>query len=109
VRELLGSARTYKLAKRYWRTGAAEIHRSLRKGAFVRALQELCPEIERRDLAPSHAGVRAQAIDASGNLLDDFAFATTPRSVHVVNAPSPAATASLAIGRAVAARMPAFA
>jgi L-2-hydroxyglutarate oxidase len=109
VRELLGSARTYKLAKRYWRTGAGEIHRSLRKGAFVRALQELCPEIERRDLVRSHAGVRAQAIDASGNLLDDFAFATTPRSVHVVNAPSPAATASLAIGRAVAARMPAFA
>ena len=109
VRELLGSARSYKLAKKYWRTGAGEIHRSLRKRAFVRALQALCPDIEPGDLTPSHAGVRAQAIDASGNLLDDFAFASTPRSVHVVNAPSPAATASLAIGRTVAARMPAFA
>jgi L-2-hydroxyglutarate oxidase len=109
VRELLGSRRTYMLAKKYWRTGAGEIHRSLRKRAFVHALQALCPDIERRDLVPSHAGVRAQAIDASGDLLDDFAFATTPRSVHVVNAPSPAATASLAIGRAVAARMPTFA
>ncbi len=108
VRELLGSTRTYKLAKRYWRTGAGEIHRSLRKRAFVRALQALCPDIGPLDLAPSPAGVRAQAIDAQGNLLDDFAFASTPRSVHVVNAPSPAATASLAIGRTVAARMPAF-
>lgn len=107
--ELLGSARTYKLAKKYWRTGASEIHRSLHKRAFVHALQALCPEIELHDLAPSPAGVRAQAIDASGNLLDDFAFASTPRSVHVVNAPSPAATASLAIGRTIAARMPAFA
>ena len=87
---------------------AGEIHRSLRTRAFVRALQALCPEIRASDLVASAAGVRAQAIDASGRLLDDFAFATTPRSVHVVNAPSPAATASLAIGRAVAARVDAL-
>ena len=77
----------------------------MRKAAFVRALQQLCPEIRAEDLVPSGAGVRAQAIDAQGNLLDDFAFASTPRTVHVVNAPSPAATASLAIGRAVVARL----
>ena len=106
VRELLGSTRTYRLAGRYWRTGAGEIHRSLRKRAFVRALQILCPDIRAADLVPSVAGVRAQAIDPRGNLLDDFAFATTPRSVHVVNAPSPAATASFAIGHAVAALAP---
>jgi len=106
VGELLGSRRTYRLAKKYWRTGAGEIHRSIRKRAFVHALQALCPEIRGADLVRSSAGVRAQAIDAQGNLLDDFAFASTPRSVHVVNAPSPAATASFAIGRTVAARLP---
>lgn len=106
VGELLGSRRTYRLARRYWRTGLGEIHRSLRKAAFVRALQELCPELTAADLVPTDAGVRAQAIDAQGNLLDDFAFAATARTVHVVNAPSPAATASLAIGRSVAARLP---
>lgn len=103
--EVLGARRTWHLARRYWRTGAGEIHRSVRKAAFVRALQQLCPEIRAEDLVPSGAGVRAQAIDAQGNLLDDFAFASTPRTVHVVNAPSPAATASLAIGRAVVARL----
>ena len=105
VAEMLGSPRTYRLARRYWRTGAGEIHRSLSKKAFVSALQSLCPEIRSSDLMPAGAGVRAQAIDAGGNLLDDFAFASTERSVHVINAPSPAATASLAIGRAVAARV----
>jgi L-2-hydroxyglutarate oxidase len=103
--EVLGSTRTYKLARRYWRTGAGEIHRSLRRRAFVRALQRLCPEIRDDDLVPSAAGVRAQAIDRQGRLLDDFAFADTPRAVHVLNAPSPAATASFAIGRAIADRV----
>ncbi len=103
--EVLSAPRTWRLARKYWRTGLGEIHRSLRKPAFVRALQALCPDVQASDLVPSAAGVRAQAIDAQGRLLDDFAFATTPRSVHVVNAPSPAATASLAIGRAVAAKM----
>jgi L-2-hydroxyglutarate oxidase len=102
--EVLAARRTYRLARKYWRTGAAEVHRSLRRSAFVRALQRLCPEITEADLAPSAAGVRAQAIDAEGRLLDDFAFAETARSVHVVNAPSPAATASFSIGRTVAAK-----
>jgi L-2-hydroxyglutarate oxidase len=104
LREVLLSRRTWKLARRYWRTGAAEVHRSLRRAAFVRALQRLCPEIRDRDLVASAAGVRAQAIDAQGRLLDDFAFAETARAVHVLNAPSPAATASLEIGRTIAAK-----
>jgi L-2-hydroxyglutarate oxidase LhgO len=100
--EVLGSARTYRLARKYWRTGAGEIHRSLRKAAFVRALQRLCPDVGAADLVESGSGVRAQAIDAQGDLIDDFAFAETPRAVHVVNAPSPAATAAFAIGRHIA-------
>jgi L-2-hydroxyglutarate oxidase len=102
--EVLRSPRSYRLARKYWRTGLGEIHRSLRKAAFVDALQKLCPAVTIDDLVPSAAGVRAQAIDAQGNLLDDFAFADGPRSVHVINAPSPAATASFAIGRTVAQR-----
>ncbi len=105
VAEVLGSTRTYKLAKKYWRTGAGEIWRSLSKKAFTKALQRLCPEVGIDDLVPSHAGVRAQAIDRDGKLLDDFAFADTTRGVHVINAPSPAATASLAIGDTVAQRV----
>lgn len=102
--EILRSPSTWKLARRYWRTGAAEIHRSLRRRAFVRALQRLCPEVRDSDLTPSPAGVRAQAIAPDGRLLDDFAFAESARAVHVLNAPSPAATASFAIGRAIAAK-----
>jgi L-2-hydroxyglutarate oxidase len=105
VAQLVGSPRTYRLARRYWRTGAGEIHRSLRRRAFLRALQRLCPELRDEDLVPAPAGVRAQAIDPAGRLIDDFAFAETSRSVHVVNAPSPAATASFAIGREVAGRV----
>jgi L-2-hydroxyglutarate oxidase len=102
--EILRAPRTYRLARRYWRTGLGEIHRSLRRRAFLLALQRLCPEIRDEDLVPGHAGVRAQAIDRAGRLLDDFAFAETDRAVHVLNAPSPAATASFAIGRRVADR-----
>lgn len=103
--EIVRSPSTWKLARRYWRTGAAEIHRSLRRRAFVRALQRLCPEVRDEDLAPSPAGVRAQAISPDGRLLDDFAFAESARAVHVLNAPSPAATASFAIGRAIAGKV----
>jgi (S)-2-hydroxyglutarate dehydrogenase len=103
--EVLRSARTYRLVRKYWRTGAGEIRRSLSARAFTRALQRLCPDIARADLVPSSAGVRAQAIDRDGKLLDDFAFAETARGVHVVNAPSPAATASFAIGEHVASRV----
>ena len=95
---------TWVLARKYWRKEAGEIHRSLSTRAFLKALRRLCPELNRPDLVRSASGVRAQAIDRSGNLLDDFAFATSPRAVHVINAPSPAATASFAIGAEVAAR-----
>lgn len=102
--EMVFAARSWRLARKYWRTGAGEIHRSLSRRAFLSALQRLCPELTGADIEPSGSGVRAQAIDSRGQLLDDFAFATAPRAIHVINAPSPAATACLAIGRAVARR-----
>ena len=102
--EIAFATRTWKLARNYWRTGLGEIHRSLSRRAFLTALQRLCPELTDADLEPSGAGVRAQAIGTDGALLDDFAFADGPRAVHVVNAPSPAATASFAIGASIAAR-----
>lgn len=103
--EVASNPGAWKLARRYWRTGAGEIHRSLSKKAFVSALQRLVPELTADDLVPSAAGIRAQALRRSGELVDDFEFADGPRSVHVVNAPSPAATASLAIGDAIAQRL----
>jgi L-2-hydroxyglutarate oxidase len=96
---------SWKLAKKYWRTGAAEMYRSLSKAAFVKALQRLVPEVTADDLVRSGAGIRAQAIRSDGTLVDDFEFVDGRRSVHVVNAPSPAATASLAIGESIAARL----
>ncbi|WP_372720705.1 L-2-hydroxyglutarate oxidase [Novipirellula sp.] len=87
-----------KLARKHWRTGAGEIHRSLRKTAFVSALQKLIPSIRASDLRPGRAGVRAQAVTPEGELVDDFLIETTEHAIHVLNAPSPAATASLAIG-----------
>jgi len=90
-----------KLGSRYWQMGALEMWRSFSKAAFVRALQQLMPEITSAHLEPMPAGVRAQAVAFDGRILDDFAFAETPRMVHVVNAPSPAATAALSIGRAI--------
>lgn len=95
----------WKLARRYWRTGIAEVSRSWFKGRFVRALQELAPAIKAEDLRWGGCGVRAQAVDRDGRLVDDFRIVESERSVHVVNAPSPAATASLSIGRQVAERV----
>lgn len=92
----------WKMAQGYWRTGVGEWTRSLSKAQFVRALRKLMPAIRSSDLAPGGAGVRAQAVDRSGKLVDDFRIVETPRAVHVLNAPSPAATASIAIGRAIA-------
>lgn len=86
-----------RLARQHWRMGLGEINRSLRKEAFVGSLQRLIPEIRSEDLVAARAGVRAQAVRADGSLVDDFLFRQTPRMTHVVNAPSPAATASLAI------------
>ena len=94
-----------KIALKYWRTGLGEYHRSFSKNAFVAALQKLVPEITANDLQPTGAGVRAQACSRSGSLLDDFEIRQKGRVVHVCNAPSPAATASLAIGDAIASRV----
>ncbi|MEO8271086.1 MAG: L-2-hydroxyglutarate oxidase [Aureliella sp.] len=94
-----------KLAVRHWRMGLGEIHRSLSKAAFVKALQRLVPEIRSGDLRPCRAGVRAQALAPDGTMIDDFLWVDQGRMIHVCNAPSPAATASLEIGRQIAARV----
>jgi len=92
----------WRLATRYWRMGSGEMWRSWHKAAFVRALQRLLPELRAADLAPGGAGVRAQALGRDGALLDDFAILEQDGMIHVLNAPSPAATASIAIGRRIA-------
>ena len=102
--EIAFARRTWILARKYWRKEVGEIHRSLSRRAFLKALQRLCPELTQADLEPSGSGVRAQAIARDGTLLDDFAFAESRRAVHVLNAPSPAATASFAIAETVADR-----
>jgi (S)-2-hydroxyglutarate dehydrogenase len=89
------------VATKYWRTGLGEYRRSLSKQAFVKALQKLIPEIEAQHLEPGDSGVRAQACDRQGNLLDDFYIRKDGNIIHVCNAPSPAATASLAIGKTI--------
>ncbi len=89
------------VAIKYWRTGLGEYHRSLSKQAFVKALQKLIPEIQAQHLEPGGAGIRAQACDRQGNLLDDFDIRINDNIIHVCNAPSPAATASLAIGKTI--------
>jgi L-2-hydroxyglutarate oxidase len=91
-----------KVAAKYWRTGLGEMYRSFSKAAFTKALQELIPEITAADLIPGGAGVRAQACDRDGGLLDDFSIIERPNAINVCNAPSPAATSSLAIGETVA-------
>jgi L-2-hydroxyglutarate oxidase len=87
---------------RYWQTGFGELYRSLSKQAFVKALRKLLPEISMNDLVPGGAGVRAQAVSASGALVDDFVITNSRNVIHVLNAPSPGATASLAIGQSIA-------
>lgn len=91
------------MAGKYWRTGFGELYRSLSKAAFVKALQKLLPEISESDLVPGGSGVRAQAVSASGALVDDFVIKQSRSAIHVLNAPSPGATASLAIGQSIAA------
>ena len=92
----------WRLAGRYWKPGIAEIHRSLRKAAFVKSLRRLVPDIDADDLVPGGAGVRAQAVDSKGRLVDDFRIEEAPGAIHVLNAPSPAATSSLMIGKYIA-------
>ncbi|TDK42735.1 L-2-hydroxyglutarate oxidase [Algoriphagus formosus] len=91
-----------KVAAKYWKTGFGELYRSFSKSAFTKALQELIPEIQESDLVDGGAGVRAQACDRTGGLLDDFAIRESAHAINVLNAPSPAATSSLSIGGTVA-------
>ena len=100
--DILGYAGFWRMAARYWRTGLGEMYRSLYKQAMVKELQKLVPVVESRDLARAGAGVRAQALDRHGKLVEDFHIVQESRMIHVLNAPSPAATASLSIGAAVA-------
>jgi L-2-hydroxyglutarate oxidase len=94
----------WRMARRHWRYGVGELRRSVSKAAFTEAVQRLLPAVTTDDLVPSAAGVRAQAVLRDGTLVDDFLIKEGPRAVHVLNAPSPAATASLPIGREVARR-----
>jgi len=90
-----------KVATKYWKTGMGEYYRSFFKSAFTKALQQLVPEVQESDLVPCGAGVRAQACDRTGGLLDDFMIIERQGMVHVLNAPSPAATSSISIGDTV--------
>lgn len=100
--EHLRSPGLRKLASRYWREGAREYVRSFSRQAFTAELQQLIPSLAADDLMPGEPGIRAQAIQEDGTLMDDFFFITGARSLHVLNAPSPAATASLEIGKTIA-------
>lgn len=91
-----------KVAFKYWKTGMGEMYRSFSKAAFVKALQKLIPEIQKEDLVDGGAGVRAQACDRNGGLVDDFMIVEKKHVINVCNAPSPAATSSLAIGETIA-------
>jgi L-2-hydroxyglutarate oxidase len=102
VWEMVRFSGFWRMASKYWKTGMGEFHRSYSKPAFVRALQKLMPEIAEADLKPAGAGVRAQAVERTGQLVDDFRIVEAEKMIHVLNAPSPAATASLSIGKTLA-------
>ncbi len=93
----LGFGGTWKLFAKHWKHGMGEYHRAFSKAAFLKALQRLIPSLTDEDITPARAGIRAQALDSKGQLVDDFSFAKGENSLHVMNAPSPAATACLAI------------
>ncbi|KFF59585.1 hydroxyglutarate oxidase [Cryobacterium sp. MLB-32] len=104
-RDLWESARwpgLWKLGRKFWRNGLDEVARSLSRRKFLASLRELVPELPDDSLVPTHSGVRAQAMRRDGSLVDDFFFERAKRQIHVLNAPSPAATAGLEIGRAIA-------
>ncbi len=92
----------WRMAARWWRTGVEEVRRSLSRADYAQSLRRLVPEIRTEDLEPLRGGIRAQAVDRQGRLVDDFHIEHGERTIHVLNAPSPAATAALAIGRAIA-------
>lgn len=101
LRETLAWPGTWRLMGRFWRSGLSELHHATSRAALVRAAARYVPELEAADVRPAFAGVRAQALGRDGRLIDDFVFSATPRALHVRNAPSPAATSSLAIARHV--------
>jgi L-2-hydroxyglutarate oxidase len=101
LRETLTFPGFWAMSRKYWQTGIGEMYRSLSKRAFLKALQRLLPELTREDLQPGGSGVRAQAIATNGALVDDFVISVTANALHVLNAPSPGATASLAIGHLI--------
>jgi L-2-hydroxyglutarate oxidase LhgO len=103
LRSILGHPGFRKLAARHWRSGSSEMLHSRSRALYARLARRLVPKLTRDDLVPGGAGVRAQAVDRAGNLVDDFVIETVGSTVHVLNAPSPGATASIAIGRHIAA------
>ncbi|MCP4656390.1 MAG: L-2-hydroxyglutarate oxidase [bacterium] len=103
--ELVFYAGFWKLGLHYWRTGIPEFLRSLSKRRFVGDLRKLVPDVEPRDVVAAGSGVRAQAVDRAGRLIDDFRFVESERTLHVLNAPSPAATASISIGGMIASKV----
>jgi (S)-2-hydroxyglutarate dehydrogenase len=96
---------TWRMARKWWRTGLTELHLAVRRRAFIAACARYVPELTPADVMDGPAGIRAQAVARDGSLLDDFAFADSPSVLHVRNAPSPAATSSLAIARVIADRL----
>ena len=96
--EALGFSGTWRLFFKHWKFGLDEYRRAFSKRLFLKTLQRLIPDLEMADIKPGRAGVRAMALGADGEMIDDFEIAYTEGSIHVLNAPSPAATAALAIG-----------
>lgn len=101
IAEMIFYSGFWKMAKKHYRMGIKEFRRSLSKKLFVKSLQKLIPDLTEDDIVPGGSGVRAQALDRDGNLLDDFRIIQTDKMIHVLNAPSPAATASLSIGNTI--------
>lgn len=102
ILEMISYTGFWQMTSKYWKTGVGEFHRSLSKQAFVKALQRLVPELRYEDIYRAGAGVRAQAVESTGKLVDDFRIVETERMIHVLNAPSPGATASISIGKTIA-------
>ena len=106
LRDTLAWGGTYRMVRRWWRTGLTELHHALSHKALVRDGARYLPELKPDDVLPGPAGVRAQALGRDGSLVDDFVVSETERALHVRNAPSPAATSSLALARLIADRIP---
>jgi L-2-hydroxyglutarate oxidase LhgO len=103
--EIIRFGGSWRLARRFWRTGLREFSRSMSRKSFVAGARKLIPAVSEQDLVPAPSGVRAQAVNSAGELVDDFRFARKGRTLHVLNAPSPAATSALAIAKVIADRL----